>query len=259
MIHKHMEAKGTKFLTSSVPVSIVEVEGGRKRVTYRNVDTGVEASEEFDTVLSAIGRNADVEGLSLAAAGVELGKDGKLHCESERTNVPNIYAIGDVLSGRPELTPVAIKAGRLLAARLYGGSSQQMDYHLVPTTVFTPLEYGTVGLSEEAAKAKYGEANIETFLSSYMPLEWKVPEGRSHDRAFAKLICDKSDSLRVVGFHILGPNAGEITQGFALGLKLGATYDAFCDVIGIHPTTAEEFTTLTITRSSGASTEKAGC
>ena len=72
-----------------------------------------------------------LQGLSLAAAGVELGKDGKLHCESERTNVPNIYAIGDVLSGRPELTPVAIKAGRLLAARLYGGSSQQMDYHLV--------------------------------------------------------------------------------------------------------------------------------
>jgi len=258
MIDEHMVRKGVKFIREALPTSIVKQEDGRLLVTYTGAG-GVVGTEVFDTVLSAIGRYADVEGLNLPAAGVVVGKDGKLTCVNEQTNVPNIFAIGDVISKAPELTPVAIKAGRLLAARLFAGSTALMDYKMVPTTVFTPLEYGCVGLSEEEAIEKYGEDRVESFLSGFMPLEWKLTDHRASDTAYAKLVCDKEDNLRVLGFHVLGPNAGEITQGFAVAVKLGATYHTFCDTVGIQPTTAEEFTTLTVTRSSGLSAAKGGC
>lgn len=282
-IREHMVHLGTRFLDACVPLSIEAVEG-RKRVHYKRVSQrgGAEAAEvlfeDFDTVLVAIGRYADLEGLALDKAGVAVGKDGKLECAGERTNVPHIYGIGDVLSGRPELTPVAIRAGRLLADRLFSDSTEQMDYHKVPTTVFTPLEYGSIGYSEEVATSIFGEENIQIFSSKFVPLEWSIPASkgdamvggrallnlggveddaknpREHDRAYAKIICDKDDDLRVVGFHYLGPHAGEVTQGFGVALKLGATFASFAETVGIHPTAAETFTTL-----SGAGVVKTAC
>jgi len=184
-------------------------------------------------------------------------KSGKLIVNSsEQTNVPNIFALGDLLLGKPELTPVAIRAGRLLAKRLFGGSSELCDYQNVPTTVFTPMEYGSCGLAEEDALAQYGE-DVETFLQGFTPLEYTVPQRK--DPCFAKLICLKSQNLRVIGIHILGPNAGEIVQGFSIALKLNACKSHFDDLIGIHPTCAEIFTTMTVTRSSGADFMAAGC
>ena len=116
----------------------------------------------------AIGRYAITAGLNLANAGVQAESNGKFIVnEQEQTNVPNIYAVGDVLHGRLELTPVAIKTGALLAARLAGRGSELMDYEGVPTTVFTPLEYGTVGLTEEQAKQRYGDANIATYHTRF--------------------------------------------------------------------------------------------
>jgi pyruvate/2-oxoglutarate dehydrogenase complex dihydrolipoamide dehydrogenase (E3) component len=132
----------------------------------------------------------------------------------------------------------------LLAERLFGGDTVAMDYDRIPTTVFTPLEYGNCGLSEEDAILRYGEADIDVFHSSFSPLEWTVCEHRSHSTCYAKLIVRKTDANRVIGFHILGPNAGEITQGWACAIRLGATYDSFRSTVGIHPTMAEEFTTL---------------
>ena len=119
--------------------------------------------EEFDTVMFAIGRRAETRHLNLEAAGVTTERNGKINAVNgdERTNVEHIYAIGDILDGMPELTPVAIQAGKLLARRLFGGSSALMDYNGIPTTVFTPLEYGNCGFSEEDAKEKLGEENIE--------------------------------------------------------------------------------------------------
>jgi pyruvate/2-oxoglutarate dehydrogenase complex dihydrolipoamide dehydrogenase (E3) component len=139
-------------------------------------------------------------------------KNGKFKTNDvEQTNVPHIYAIGDVLYGNLELTPVAIKAGQLLSARLFAGSTQKMDYVNVPTTVFTPIEYGCCGLDEEAAKAKYGAENISTYHSLFQPLEWQYnkqrPEGTT---CYCKVLVTNNDQ-KVVGFHILSPNAGEIT------------------------------------------------
>lgn len=244
LIGAHMAGHGVTFIRPATPTSIEKTEDGKLKVTWINADSGASASEVFDTVFTATGRRADTAKLSLEAAGVALDKDGKIPCIAEQTNVPHIYAIGDVVSGKLELTPVAIAAGRLLAKRLYANATEGMDYDKVPTTVFTPLEYGCVGFSEEAAIARYGADGLEVYHSKFTPLEWTVVESRPQNACYAKIIVDKRDDERVVGFHILGPNAGEITQGWAAAMRLGATYASFASTVGIHPTVAEEFTTL---------------
>jgi thioredoxin reductase (NADPH) len=233
--------------------------------------------DTFDTVLFATGRRADTSSLDLAAAGVEVSTaSGKIVCgengvDAERTNVEHIYAIGDVVQGRPELTPVAVRAGEMLAARLFGSSTKAMDYDGVPTTVFTPFEYGCVGLSEEGAIAAHGAENIETYLFKFQPLELEAAHREKHPDSGAspddidfgqvclsKLVCLKHENDKVIGFHYVGPNAGEITQGFALAVKCGATKEDFDSVVGIHPTNAESFTTMEVTRSSGKDFAAAG-
>ncbi|NXU15421.1 TRXR3 reductase, partial [Pardalotus punctatus] len=211
-------------------------------------------------VLIAIGRDACTRNLGLQTIGVEINeKNGKVPVnDEEQTNVPYVYAIGDILDGKLELTPVAIQAGRLLAQRLYGGSSRKCDYINVPTTVFTPLEYGSCGFPEEKAIEEYGKQNLEVYHSLFWPLEWTVP-GRDNNTCYAKIICNKQDNNRVIGLHVLGPNAGEVTQGFAAAIKCGLTKELLDETIGIHPTCAEVFTTLDITKSSGQDITQKGC
>lgn len=177
---------------------------------------------------------------------------------SEATSVPHIYAIGDITEGRPELTPTAIAAGKLLARRLFGHSSELMDYDNVPTTVFTPLEYGCVGLSEEKAVQCYGSDNVEVFHAYYKPLEFTVAE-RDAAQCYIKMVCLREREQRILGLHFIGPNAGEVIQGFALGIKCGATYPQLMKTIGIHPTCAEEITKLHITKRSGLDATVTGC
>ena len=210
----------------------------------------------------ATGRTSDTHKLNLNNIGVEFdAKSGKIQCVEEQTNVSNVYAVGDVLVGRPELTPVAIQAGELLARRLYGSATKTMNYDLICTTVFTPAEYGTCGLSEEAANARYGEENIETYLWQWNTLEVEAAHRLRHPNVrvdefdampancMSKLVCLKSESERVVGFHFVGPNAGEVTQGFGLALKLGAKKIDFDEMVGIHPTDAEAFCSMDTKRS----------
>jgi thioredoxin reductase (NADPH) len=161
-IGKHMENHHTKFINEAVPAKLEKPDpAGKILVTYKVGDE--EKQEEFDTVLFAIGRYALTQNLNLAAAGLVAEKNGKFKVVNEQTNVENIYAIGDVVDGVMELTPSAIKAGALLSKRLFEGGSEQMDYTNIPTTVFTPLEYGCCGLSEVDAKEKYGAENIDTY------------------------------------------------------------------------------------------------
>lgn len=258
IVHKDMEERGIRFILETVPKRI-EPEGERLRVFWDDPKTHEEQSELFDTVLNATGRSADTHSLTLGNAGVEVRDDGKLVTHNEQTNVPHIYAIGDVVADRPELTPVAIQAGRLLSRRLFGGRDEAMDYDCVATTIFTPLEYGCIGLSEEDARERFGTANVDAYLSRYLPLEWKIVDEKDDKRIEAKVVVNLADDKRVVGFHFVGPHAGEVTQGFAIAMRLGATYQDFLDTVGIHPTAAEEFTDLTIARSSGKSFEKTGC
>lgn len=173
-------------------------------------------------------------------------KSGKVVVnDADQTSVPHIYAIGDVIEGKPELTPVAIQAGRLLCKRLFAGSSKKMDYIDVATAVFTPIEYGAVGYSEEDAQKALGKERVKVYHASANPLEWNLnSEERSNDMGYMKLVVDKADKEKVVGVHILGPNAGEVIQGLAVAIRCGVTKEHFDDCVGIHPTFAEAYTTM---------------
>uniref|UniRef100_A0A8C6A6P7 Thioredoxin reductase 3 n=1 Tax=Marmota marmota marmota TaxID=9994 RepID=A0A8C6A6P7_MARMA len=262
-VGSYMERHGVKFLRKFVPVKIQQLERGSpgKLKVWAKSTEGPETIEEvYNTVLLAIGRDSCTRKLGLEKIGVKINeKNGKIPVnDMEQTNVPHVYAIGDVLEGRPELTPVAIQAGKLLARRLFGASSEKCDYMSVPTAVFTPLEYGCCGLSEEKAIEVYKKENLEVYHTLFWPLEWTIA-GRDNNTCYAKIICNKFDSDRVIGFHILGPNAGEITQGFAAAMKCGLTKQLLDDTIGIHPTCGEVFTTLEITKSSGLDITQKGC
>jgi thioredoxin reductase (NADPH) len=150
-IGDYMANQGIKFIRKAVPVSIELTKEGKKVVRFRQGEDEIE--DEYDTVLFAIGRSADTKLLNLEAVGVKTASNGKIIAgDDDKTSVPNIYAIGDVCQGRLELTPTAIMAGKLLANRLFGGGTRIMNYKYVPTTVFTPIEYGCCGYSEEEAR-----------------------------------------------------------------------------------------------------------
>ncbi|TKR67995.1 hypothetical protein L596_024052 [Steinernema carpocapsae] len=268
-IRKHMKEKGIKF-ESGVPTKFEQIEAptdekpGRVKVYgERTLENGEkeEYVEEYNTVLMAIGRDAVTEDCGFEVVGVKHSKSGKVigrHEQSEST--PYVYAIGDVLDGCPELTPVAIQAGRVLMRRLYTGNMEMTEYDKIPTTVFTPLEYGCCGLSEDDAMKKYGKENLNIYHNVFVPLEFSVPERMDTAHCYCKLICAKNEDDRVLGYHILSPNSGEITQGFGIALKLGGKKADFDRLIGIHPTVAENFTTLTLLKTDDAGELKAsGC
>ncbi|XP_046880909.1 thioredoxin reductase 3 isoform X2 [Hypomesus transpacificus] len=260
---EHMEEHGIKFLRKYVPVKVEELEAGtpgRLKVTAKSTESDEVIEGEYNTVLIAVGRDACTDKIGLDTAGVNVNpKNGKVPVNGEeQTNVPHIYAIGDILEAKWELTPVAIQAGKLLARRLFAGATLKCDYVNVPTTVFTPLEYGACGLSEERAVELYGQDNIEVYHSLFWPLEFTVPN-RDNNKCYSKIICNKLDNDRVVGFHYLGPNAGEVTQGYGVAMKCGMTKDQLDNTIGIHPTCAEIFTTMEVTKSSGGDITQAGC
>jgi pyruvate/2-oxoglutarate dehydrogenase complex dihydrolipoamide dehydrogenase (E3) component len=171
----HIKASGINFVEGVVPKAISRASSGKLLVEFSDG----RAPEEFDTVLCATGRYADTKNLGLENVGITINpSNGKIICRNEQSNIPHIYAIGDVVDGAPELTPVAILAGKLLAERLFANGSEVVDYPSTPTTVFTPLEYGCVGLSEEAAIERYGADSIDCVISGFHPLEWSLNETR---------------------------------------------------------------------------------
>jgi thioredoxin reductase (NADPH) len=235
----YMENHGMKFMRECIPTKFSKSDNGRILVEYNDAKTNETKFEEYDTCLMAIGRTADTKNLGLESLGVKLAKNGKLVTnEAEQSNIENIFAIGDCAEGRPELTPPAIIAGKYLSRRLFGGSTKLMDYHNIATAVFTPLEYGAVGYSEEAAFEKFGKENVKVYHSEFVPVEWTFNMERE-DTCYVKVIVNTQDKGRVVGFHILSPNAGEITQGISVAMKCGVTKEQLDDTVGIHPTIAE--------------------
>ena len=134
-----------------------------------------------------------------------------------------------------------------------------MIYHDIATTVFTPLEFGTVGLTEDSAIEKYGKDDVDCYVSTFTPLEWTIAHKHDDVSCFAKIVVNTKENNKVLGLHIAAPNAGEIIQGFALAYRKGITHKDLLDTVGIHPTVAEEFTTMLVSKSSGASSAKAGC
>jgi len=256
LIGKYMEEEShVNFKYKVTPVKLErQLRGGKIKVTFSD---GTE--DEYDTVMTAIGRQADTDTLGLDNVGVKTNpKNKKIICAYEQTDCPNIYAIGDVMEGCPELTPVAIQAGLSLARRLFNGATEPMDYLNIATTVFTPIEYATVGYSEEDAIKHFSECAIEIYHKEFTPLEWSLTEKRSI-QGRTKVIVNKEDNQKVVGIHYVGPHAGEVMQGYGAAIKKGLTFQDLMDTVGIHPTSAEEIVTLSITKSSGKSASAGGC
>lgn len=259
MVTNSMVEKQVNFIFKAIPTSVEKQEDGRLLVNYKT-DDGQTSHEICDTLLFAIGRKANTATLKLENAGVVIVKGSDKIDASPRheTNVDNIYAVGDILYKKPELTPVAINAGRIIARTLFNKSEEIMDYSDVATTVFSPLEYGCVGLSEEAAIERYGEDNVEVYHAYYKPTEFFVPQ-KSVRYCYLKAVAQKEGDQKVVGLHFVGPAAGEVIQGFAVALKCGLTIKILRETVGIHPTVAEEFTRLNITKSSGLDPTPATC
>ncbi len=196
----------------------------------------------FDCVVWAVGRASAVSGLGLRSAGVGCNADGFITTDKYQvTSTAGIYAIGDV-TGRAQLTPVAIAAGRRLSDRLFGGKADRhLDYHNIPTVVFGHPPIGTVGLTERAAREDYGDDNVTVFKSSFVPMYHQLTSRKP--RCDMKLVTVGPEK-RVVGIHVIGPGADEMMQGFAVAVRMGATKADLDDTVAIHPTCAEELVTL---------------
>jgi len=194
---------------------------------------------ETDQVLWAIGREPHLEGLGLENVNVQLNPDRTIAVDKEfRTSEPSIFALGDVIGGM-ELTPVALAEGMSFARRQFGPKPREVEYEFIPSAVFCQPNIGTVGFTEEQAREEFGD--ITLFKSTFRPMKHTI-SGRD-EKTFMKLIVATA-SDRVVGVHMMGPDAGEIMQGMAIALKAGATKAIFDATIGIHPTAAEEFVTM---------------
>lgn len=231
-----MEAVGTRLETGVVPASLEESTDGLELVAADGRRFG-----PYDGVLWAVGRAANTEGLALEAAGVAQDAEGYVPVdEYQRTNVAHIDAIGDV-TGREALTPVAIAAGRRLADRLYGNMpDRRLEYRWIPTVIFSHPPLGTVGMTEDDARAEYGD-DINVYESRFTAMYYAL--GEEKQRSTMKMIT-AGDDERVVGLHIIGDGVDEMLQGFAVAMRMGATKKDFDDTVAIHPTSAEEVVTM---------------
>jgi glutathione reductase (NADPH) len=194
------------------------------------------------TLVYAVGRNPRTADLGLETAGVAVGRTGEIVVDEHgTTSVPWIFAVGDVTAHFP-LTPVAIQAGRTIADRVFGKKDVVMSYADVPTAVFCEPPIATVGLTEAEAKERLGVDRVKTYRATFTPLFHTLTERKT--KTLVKLVVDR-ETDRVLGCHMIGRDAAEIIQGFAVAIKAGATKAAFDSTVGIHPSSAEEFVTLT--------------
>lgn len=237
-----------KELTDAMRFSGIALETGAIPESLQKSDDGLvlvaEDGRKFgpvDAVLWAIGRAPNTATLDANKAGVEMDGQGFIPTdELQQTNVKHIYALGDV-TGRVALTPVAIAAGRRLADRLYGGmDGRHLDYNLIPTVVFSHPTIGTVGMTEDEARAAHGD-DIKVYTTGFNAMYYAL--GEKKQRSAMKLVT-VGDQERVVGCHVIGEGADEMLQGFAVAIKMGATKADFDNTVAIHPTSAEELVTM---------------
>jgi glutathione reductase (NADPH) len=233
---REVRTQGMMIHERAIPAAVREASGKKILVT----EDGREFAG-FDCVLWAIGRDPNVAGLDLQAAGVATDDAGFIATDAlQNTNAAGVYAIGDV-TGRTALTPVAIAAGRRLSDRLFGGQPQRhLDYNLIPTVIFTHPPIGTVGATEAEARAQYGDA-VKVYVADFTPMYHALTARKTHTDM--KLVCVGPEQ-RIVGCHILGSGADEMLQGFAVAIRMGATKADFDDTVAIHPTSAEELVTM---------------
>lgn len=232
LIAEEMRGNGVNLHCGTDILEMSKAEGGI-RVKATNGTEHV-----FEQVLFATGRKPNTAGMGLEEAGVKLGRNGAIEVDAySQTAVPSIYAIGDV-TDRVNLTPVAIREGMAFVETVFKGNPTSPDHDLIPTAVFTQPEFGTVGLSEEAAR---DQEPVEVYVTSFKPMQSSFA-GRPN-RVMMKLIVSQ-ETRKVLGCHIVAPQAGEMIQMAGIAVKMGATKEDFDRTVAVHPTMAEEIVTM---------------
>jgi len=236
ILMEQMGADGVEIVTQAPPVEVRREADGKLTLVHGRGETS-----DLDVVLWAIGRDPLTQALNLPATGVDVGEGGYIPTdEFQATGSPGLYAIGDV-TGRAQLTPVAIAAGRRLSDRLFGGmEGRYLNYELIPTVIFSHPTIGTVGLSEPEAREIYGD-EVTTYTTRFNPMYHAFTE---HKRPTAMKLVVTGEEERIVGCHIFGLGADEMLQGFAVAIRMGARKVDFDDTVAIHPTSAEELVTM---------------
>lgn len=234
---EEMERTNLPLHTGKTPVSLEKIDGDLIQITFADGST-----HTAQHVLWAVGRKPNVGNLNLEAAGISLAPSGHIAVnEYQETIASGIYALGDV-TGEKELTPVAIKAGRLLAERLFQHKpTAKMDYTTIPTVVFSHPAIGTVGLTEDEAIKQYGKSQVKVYTSAFTSMYTALENHRQMAKFKLVTVGEKE---QVVGLHGIGHGVDEMIQGFAVAIKMGATKEDFDATIAIHPTGSEEFVTM---------------
>lgn len=232
-----LDADGIQVHTNS-PIGGLEKNGDK--ITVRGADGGVIV--EAECVIWAVGRAPNTDDIDIAVTGVTVGDDGFIPTDAyQNTNVDKVYAVGDV-TGRAPLTPVAIAAGRRLADRVFGGmEGRHLVYENIATVVFSHPPIGTVGLTEQQARAEFGDDAVKVYTTTFTAMYHALS---LHSRKTAMKLVVTGDEERVVGCHIIGEGADEMLQGFAVAVRMGARKVDLDDTVAIHPTSAEELVTM---------------
>jgi glutathione reductase (NADPH) len=231
-----MQKQGVEVETRAIPAAVEKTDDGLVMHTEDGRSFG-----PVDCLIWAVGREPNTDQLQLENAGVKMDQRGFVPVDKfQQTNVENIFALGD-MTGAPALTPVAIAAGRRMADRLYGGmTGRYLDYKLIPTVVFSHPPIGTIGMTEDEARAEFGD-DVKIYTSGFVSMYYAL--GDNKQRSVMKLVTTGAEE-RVVGCHIIGDGADEMLQGFAVAIRMGATKSDFDDTVAIHPTSAEELVTM---------------
>lgn len=233
---EQLQVEGIQFHNRTQITRIDKNDDGSLKLTTDNHEL-----PEVDAVIYAVGRSPANNGLGLENAGIEQDARGYIVTdEYQNTSVPGIYAVGDN-TGRAQLTPVAVAAGRRLSERLFNDKpNEKLDYSNIPTVVFSHPAIGTIGLTEEQAREQHGD-DVKVYTSSFTAMYTAITEHRQPTKM--KMVCVGSEE-KVVGIHIIGLGADEMLQGFAVAVKMGATKADFDNTVAIHPTSAEELVTM---------------
>jgi glutathione reductase (NADPH) len=249
MLLRHFDPLLAEKLMAAMTASGIEVATKMSTVALKRQSASLtlEAADGrtlpgFGSVIWAIGRRPNVEDVGLESAGIGLDAEGYIDVDKyQNTTTPGVYAVGDVC-GEPELTPVAIAAGRRLADRVFGGmTDRHLSYDVVPSVVFSHPPIGTVGLTEDEARKRFPNEPVRVYKTEFVSMFYALTEVKP--QTAMKLVCVGADE-RVVGCHVIGLGADEMIQGFAVAVTMGARKRDFDDTIAIHPTSAEELVTM---------------
>ena len=237
VLMSEMERTGVQFRLQT-SVTKIKKDNSSKLILSLTDDSEIKDVDEY---IVAIGRKPNTQGLTLENAGVKLSDRGFIETDKfQNTSVNGVYAVGDV-TGRVPLTPVAIAAGRRLSDRLFGGKENSyLEYENIPTVIFSHPPIGTIGLSEQVARAQFGN-NVKVYTSQFKNMYYQITQRASP--TFLKLVTAGA-SERIVGCHMIGDFADEIIQGFSVAVKMGARKKDFDNTVAIHPTVSEEFVTM---------------